>query len=320
MPVKQRSHRELVGKQEGSASETLALRNHYHPDKKSCKGMHNENHSSSEMPDLNELLKSWEVPEAPNSLNRRVLSDYRQHVNRVPFWKKIFTSSVQIPMPLVLAQAALLLVAGAFLFSLFVKQKPATTPAVVAEIPKAQIIEVPVVQEKIITKIIYTNIKSKPQIRYVAAPPMHAEEVTVNAEVASNLPVATPEVNRLITPNLRPIRSIQIPELPAPKQNFAETAYLSDSPYAVLARNNFDLPATIFARQEEPSSPMKFGKLAATTGFMMKLIDNKSTRMVYRFGGRTKTFAQEAILDRILFRPRVDPNWNAAFGDACAPH
>ena len=60
---------------------------------------------------------------------------------------------------------------------------------------------------------------------------------------------------------------------------------------------------------------MKFSKLAsATTGFMMKMIDNKSTRLVYRFGGRTKTFAQEASLDRILFRTRIDPNWNAAFG------
>ncbi len=282
--------------------------------------MRNENHSSSEKPDLNELLKSWEVPEVPNSLNRRVLSDYRQHVNRVPFWKKIFTSSVQIPMPLVFAQAALLLVAGAFLFSLFVKQKPATVPTVVAQIPKTKIIEVPVIQEKIVTKIIYTNTKSKPQIRYVVAPPTHEEAVTVKAELASQVPDVAPEVPRLITPNLRPIRSIQIPELPVQKQNFAETAYISDSPFAVLARNNFDLPATIFARPAEPS-PMKFSKLASsTTGFMMKMIDNKSTRMVYRFGGRTKTFAQEAILDRILFRPRVDPNWNAAFGDACAPH
>ena len=282
--------------------------------------MHNENHSSSEKPDLNELLKSWEVPEVPNSLNRHVLSDYRQHVNRVPFWKKIFTSSVRIPMPLVLAQAALLLVAGAFLFSLFVKQKPAVAPTVVAQNPKAQIIEVPVVQEKIVTKIVYTNTKSKPQIKYVFAPLTHAEEVTVNAEIASNLPVAAPEVNRLITPNLRPIRSIQIPELPVQKQNFAETAYLSDSPFTILARNNFDLPATLFARPTEPSS-MKFSKLASsTTGLMMKMIDNKSTRMVYRFGGRTKTFAQEAIIDRILFRPRIDPNWSAAFGDACAPH
>ena len=281
--------------------------------------MQNEKHSSSEKPDLSELLKSWEVPETPHSLNRRVLADYRQHVNRVPFWKKIFTSSVRIPMPLVLAQAALLLVAGAFLLSSFTNQKPANAPVVVAEIPTPKIIEVPVVQEKIVTKIVYVTPKSKMQIKFIPAPPTHTEEVIVNAEVASQVPVATPEVNRLITPNLRPIRSIQIPELPAPKQNFAETAYLADSPFAVLARNNFDLPATIFANRPEPS-PMKFGKLAATTGLMMKMIDNKSTRMVYRFGGRTKTFAQEAIIDRILFRPRVDPNWSAAFGDACAPH
>ena len=282
--------------------------------------MHNENHPSSEKPDLNELLKSWEVPEVPSSLNRRVLSDYRQHVNRVPFWKKIFTSSVRIPMPLVLAQTALLLVAGAFLISSFASQKEPNAPVAVAEIPKPQIIEVPVIQEKIVTRIVYANAKSKPQIRFVPAPPTHTDEVTVNDQIALQVPVATPEVNRLITPNIRPIRSVQIPELPAPKQNFAETAYLSDSPFTILARNNFDLPATLFARPAEPSS-MKFSKLASsTTGLMMKMIDNKSTRMVYRFGGRTKTFAQEAILDRILFRPRVDPNWSATFGDACAPH
>ena len=281
--------------------------------------MQNEKHSSSDKPDLSELLKSWEVPEVPNSLNRRVLADYRQHVNRVPFWKKIFTSSVRIPMPLVLAQTALLLVASAFVISSFVKQKPVAAPVVATNV-ETKFIEVPVVQEKIVTKIVYTNTKSKPQIKIVTLPPTHTEEVTVREETASQIPVAMPEASRLITPNLRAIRSIQIPELPVQKQNFAESAYLADSPFTILARNNFDLPATLFARPAEPSS-MKFSKLASsTTGLMMKMIDNKSTRMVYRFGGRTKTFAQEAILDRILFRPRIDPNWSAAFGDACAPH
>jgi hypothetical protein len=281
--------------------------------------MQNEKHSSSEKPDLSELLKSWEVPEVPNSLNRRVLADYRQHVNRVPFWKKIFTSSVRIPMPLMLAQTALLLVASAFVISSFVKQKPVAAPLVATNV-ETKFIEVPVVQEKIVTKIVYTNTKSKPQIRYISAPPTHEETVTVNAELAAQVPVAATEVVRFITPNIRPIRSLQIPELPAPQQNFAESAYLADSPFTILARNNFDLPATLFARPAEPSS-MKFSKLASsTTGLMMRMIDNKSTRMVYRFGGRTKTFAQEAIIDRILFRPRIDPNWNAAFGDACAPH
>ncbi len=281
--------------------------------------MQNEKHSSSENPDLKELLKSWEVPEVPNSLNRRVISDYRQHVNRVPFWKKIFMSSVRIPMPLMLAQAALLLVAGAFVISSFVKQPPAATP-VVAENIQTKFIEVPVIQEKIVTKIVYATTRTKPQIKVVTLPPTHSEEMTVRDETAAQIPVAVPEASRLITPNVRAIRSIQIPELPVQKQNFAETAYISDSPFTILARNNFDLPATLFARPAEPSS-MKFSKLASsTTGLMMKMIDNKSTRMVYRFGGRTKTFAQEAIIDRILFRPRIDPNWSAAFGDACAPH
>ena len=279
--------------------------------------MQNENHPSSEKPDLNELLKSWEVPEVPNSLNRRVLSDYRQHVNRVPFWKKVFTSSVRIPMPLMLAQAALLLVVGAFVISSFVKQPPAAAP-VVAENIQTKFIEVPVIQEKIVTRIVYATPRTKPQIKVVTLPPTHSEEVTVRDETAAQIPVAVPEASRLITPNIRAIR--QIPELPVQKQNFAETAYISDSPFTILARNNFDLPATLFARPVEPS-PMKFGKFASsTTGFMMKMVDNKSTRMVYRFGERTKTFAQEAIIDRILFRPRIDPNWNAAFGDACAPH
>ncbi len=283
--------------------------------------MRNENHSSPEKPELHELLKSWEVPEIPPSLNRRVLSDYRQHVNRVPFWKKLFTSSVRIPMPLILAQAALLLIAGAALIYSFTHQPTTTAPLVVTN-TKIEKVEIPVVQEKIITKIVYTTQASKPQIKFVTLPPTQAEEVMVKDEAASPLAVAAPEVNRVMTPNLTAIRNLPLPELelPAPKQNFAETAYISDSPFAVLARNNFDLPATLFAQRAE-SSPMKFGKIASSTaGIMMKVIDNKSTRMVYRFGGRTKTFAEEAILNRILFRPRVDPNWMASFGDACAPH
>ena len=55
-------------------------------------------------PKLNELLKEWQVPNAPASLDARVLDEQK------PWWTFLFTGSVRLPVPVVIALAAALIV------------------------------------------------------------------------------------------------------------------------------------------------------------------------------------------------------------------
>lgn len=53
---------------------------------------------------LTELLKEWQLPAAPVSLDARVLGP------RTLWWKTLFTGSIRIPVPLAFALAAALVV------------------------------------------------------------------------------------------------------------------------------------------------------------------------------------------------------------------
>jgi hypothetical protein len=55
-------------------------------------------------PKLSEVLKEWQVPGAPPSLDARVLAPRRR------WWSFLFSGSIRIPVPVALAIAAILLV------------------------------------------------------------------------------------------------------------------------------------------------------------------------------------------------------------------
>jgi hypothetical protein len=57
-------------------------------------------------PKLSELLKEWQVPGAPPSLDARVLA------RRERWWSFLLTGSIRIPVPVGVAIAAILLVMG----------------------------------------------------------------------------------------------------------------------------------------------------------------------------------------------------------------
>jgi uncharacterized membrane protein YdfJ with MMPL/SSD domain len=66
-------------------------------------------------PKLRELLREWQVPNAPGSLDRRVL-DLRGADSNKSWWRFLLTGSVRIPVPVGLAIAALLVImAGALM-------------------------------------------------------------------------------------------------------------------------------------------------------------------------------------------------------------
>ncbi len=60
-------------------------------------------------PKLTELLREWQVPDAPPSLDARVLGP------RKNWWSFLFTGSIRVPVPVGLAIVAIVLAMGAAL-------------------------------------------------------------------------------------------------------------------------------------------------------------------------------------------------------------
>lgn len=102
---------------------------------------------------LNRLLGSWQTPETPGELDQRVFASYRRHFNRGRLWRRWLIGSIRIPVPIA-AAAVLLLCATSFLAarkatSFSIESAPVATPTKFVEIP------VPVIQEKIVTRVIH---------------------------------------------------------------------------------------------------------------------------------------------------------------------
>ena len=58
---------------------------------------------------LARVLESWGPPSVPASLDERVLASYRRQVVRTPLWKRLFGTSIRIPLPIAVAALLLLL-------------------------------------------------------------------------------------------------------------------------------------------------------------------------------------------------------------------
>lgn len=106
-------------------------------------------------------------PQHHDALRRRLLNEAEDMaaeslttVERVPFWKRLLTTSIRVPAPFA-ATAMLLLVASSIL-AISLLARPAPEPVALSapnvsesNAPQIKFIEVPVVQEKIVTQIIY---------------------------------------------------------------------------------------------------------------------------------------------------------------------
>jgi hypothetical protein len=60
-------------------------------------------------PQLHQLLRQWEAPNAPPSLDDRVLD------GRISWWRFLLTGQIRVPVPLGLAMVAALIAMGVFL-------------------------------------------------------------------------------------------------------------------------------------------------------------------------------------------------------------
>jgi hypothetical protein len=103
--------------------------------------------------ELNRLLASWQTPETPGELDQRVLASYRRHFNRMRSWRRWLTGSIRIPVPIA-AAAVLLLCATSFLAARKATSFPILNPPAAVSMRIVEV-QVPVVQEKLVTRVIY---------------------------------------------------------------------------------------------------------------------------------------------------------------------
>jgi hypothetical protein len=98
--------------------------------------------------ELDRLLGEWNAPTAPARLRAAVFPE-----SRAPWWRRLWTLSVPVPLP-VACVLLLLIAAGAWWRE--------AVPRVPQVVVKTERVEVPVTQERVITKYVY---RKEPAVR-----------------------------------------------------------------------------------------------------------------------------------------------------------
>jgi hypothetical protein len=105
--------------------------------------------------ELKSLLCEWRAPEVTGSLDQRILTAYRRQFHARPWWRQWLTGSISLPVP-VAAMAVLLLCATSYLAVRRVASYPPEVPPITAPVKIVEV-PVPVVKEKIVTRVVYKN-------------------------------------------------------------------------------------------------------------------------------------------------------------------
>ena len=94
--------------------------------------------------ELDDLLGQWESPAAPARLRAAVFPETAR-----PWWQRLWHTSIRIPLPAALALAAAV--------ALAVGRWPAAAPAAA----RIERVEVPVIQERVVTRTVYRDVAAK---------------------------------------------------------------------------------------------------------------------------------------------------------------
>jgi hypothetical protein len=104
------------------------------------------------------LLDKWQVSASSRSLDQRVLLAYRAQTARRSLWRRMLTASIPLPVPAA-AVLAVILVWGA---TALLRQRPAPAPQAPAIVERTRTVEVPVVQERVVLRVVYRERKRVP--------------------------------------------------------------------------------------------------------------------------------------------------------------
>ena len=102
-------------------------------------------------PELQTLLRQWQLPKNSPDSDRRVLTAYRNQVARGGGWKRLFLRSIPVPLPI----AAALLLAVSLVELLSVRPPAIVRLEVRGAVPQVVRVEVPVAREKVVTRTVY---------------------------------------------------------------------------------------------------------------------------------------------------------------------
>jgi hypothetical protein len=96
--------------------------------------------------ELDDLLRKWESPAAPARLRAAVFPETAR-----PWWHRLWHASIRIPVPVGFALSIAV--------ALAISRWPAPAPGVTAPraVTKTERVEVPVIQERVVTRIVYRD-------------------------------------------------------------------------------------------------------------------------------------------------------------------
>jgi hypothetical protein len=118
--------------------------------------------------ELNQLraqLSEWRAPDLPAALDARVLASFRQQVTPRSKWNWL---RLPMPVPWPVAATMICLLCAA---SWFVARRTVTPPIIAAPLTAAtRFVEVPVVQEKIVTRVVYVTAPAVAKPKETALP------------------------------------------------------------------------------------------------------------------------------------------------------
>lgn len=106
---------------------------------------------AEEEKEFQSLLDQWQAPSSSLSLDQRVLISYRAQTTRLSSWRRLLTSSISLPVPVAAALAVIFVLGAAALM----RQRPAPEPQAPTIVERTRTVEVPVVQERIVQRIVY---------------------------------------------------------------------------------------------------------------------------------------------------------------------
>ena len=121
------------------------------------------NHQASEPdslePEFKQCLAQWKAPVAPRRLEAQVRASYRKQFPQPPWWQRWWNRSIRVPLP-VAVTAGLVVCVMSWVAA---RQTSSVVIQPVAEIPQTKIVEVPVIQEKLVTRVILKRPKPSRQ-------------------------------------------------------------------------------------------------------------------------------------------------------------
>ncbi|MDQ3747208.1 MAG: hypothetical protein M3444_22790 [Acidobacteriota bacterium] len=161
--------------------------------------------------ELRELLRAWEAPQASARSRERLLADFRAHARRAPLWRRALRAELRVPLPVAACAlvALLSLLAFAARSATRTQQSKAVAPdaANVGPAPTSgaaqtsdatgtqvsdadgatnvKVVEVPVVRERVVTRIVYVEKKERLGARPGAALAAERERRARDGEQAS---------------------------------------------------------------------------------------------------------------------------------------